>query len=55
MALNILLSSHVKRQYHATSYNNCHFFVTKLPDVSLLVKNMTNNFIFDKKLGYTGI
>lgn len=38
----------------ATSYGNCYFFVAKLPNVSLLVKHMTNNSIFDEKLGRTG-
>lgn len=34
----------------ATSYNNRHFCVAKLPDISFLMKYMTNNSIFEEKL-----
>ncbi len=37
----------------ATSYSNCHFLVSNLLDVSLLVKYIINNSIFKKKLGRT--
>ncbi len=39
----------------ATSHGNCHFFIVKLPDVSLLVKLMINDSTFEEKLGCTGI
>ncbi len=58
VALNVLslwaCKKMVSRVTRTTSYSNCHFLVAKLSDVSLLVKYMTNNSIFDKKLGHIG-
>lgn len=34
------------------SYSNCYFLATKLPNISLLIKYMANNSIFQKKFGY---
>lgn len=38
-----------------TFYGNCHSIIAKLPDVSLLVKHMINDSIFNKNLGYIGM
>lgn len=38
-----------------TLHGNCHLFIVKLPDVSLLFKHIINNSIFKKKLGHTDI
>ncbi len=58
VALNVLslwaCKEAVSRATGATSHGNCHSLVAKLPDVSLLVKHMTDNSIFDEKLGRTG-
>ncbi len=39
----------------ATSYDNCHSSISKLPDESLLVKHTTDDNIFDEKLARTVI
>lgn len=39
----------------ATFHSNCHFFIAKLPDLSLLVKYMINDSIFQEKLGCIGV
>ncbi len=44
----------VLRATGATSHGNRHFLVAKLPDVSLLVKHMTDYSIFDEILRRTG-
>ena len=58
VALNVLslwsCKEAVSRATGATSHGNRHSLVAKLPDVSLLVKHMTDNSIFDEKLGRTG-
>ncbi len=38
-----------------TSYSNCHFFVAKLPNISLLVKHMIDDSIFKERLGRIGM
>lgn len=38
----------------ATSHGNRHSLVAKLPDVSLLIKHMTGDSIFQEKLGRCG-
>ena len=59
MALNVLslwsCKKAVSRATGATSHGNRHCLVAKLPDVSLLVKHMIEDFIFKEKLGRTGI
>ncbi len=45
----------VLRATDTTSHSNCHFFVVKLLDISLLVKHMIDNSIFEEMLGHTGI
>ncbi len=59
MALNVLslwsCKEVVLRATGATSYGNRHSLVAKLPDVSLLVKHMIDDSIFEKKLGRTGL
>lgn len=58
VALNVLslwlYKKAVSSATSATSHGNRHFLIAKLPDVSLLVKHMTDNFIFDEKLGRIG-
>ncbi len=58
VALNVLslwaCKEAVSRATSATSHGNRHSLVAKLPDVSLLVKHMTDDSIFDEKLGRTG-
>ena len=39
----------------ATSHGNRHSLIAKLPDVSLLVKQMINDSIFEEKLGHTSM
>ena len=39
----------------ATFYGNCHSLIAKLLDVSLLVKHMINDSIFEEKLDRTGM
>ncbi len=59
MALNVLLlwlcKEAVLQVTGATSHGNCHSLVAKLLDVSLLVKHMIDDSIFEEKLGRTGI
>lgn len=59
VALNVLslwsCKEAVSRATGATSHGNRHYPVAKLPDVSLLVKHMTGDSIFNEKLGRTGI
>ncbi len=59
VALNVLslwtCKEAVSRATGATSDGNRHSLVAKLPDVSLLVEHMTDDSIFDEKLGHTGI
>ena len=59
VALNVLLlwscKEAVSRATGATSHGNCHSFIAKLSDVSLLVKHMIEDSIFKEKLGHTGI
>lgn len=59
MAFNVLslwlYKETLLRVTSTTSYNNCYFLIAKLPNVFFLVKDMTNDFIFDEKLGCTGI
>ncbi len=58
VALNVLLlwayKEAISRATDATSYGNCHFLIAKLPDVSFLVKHMTDNSIFDEKFSRIG-
>lgn len=58
VALNVLLlwkcREAVLRTTGATSHGNCHFLVAKLPDVSLLIKHMAGDSIFEEKLGQCG-
>lgn len=37
------------------SYNNYHFFIFKIPDISFLIKYITNDSIFNKKSYCIGI
>lgn len=39
----------------AIFYSNYHFFVTKLPEISLFIKYMIEDSIFNKKLSYTNL
>ncbi len=39
----------------AISNDNCDFLIAKLLDIFFLMKHITNDSIFNKKLGYTGI
>ena len=59
VALNVLslwlYKEAVSQATGATSHGNCHFLVAKLPDVSLLVKHMIDDSIFEEKLSRTGI
>ncbi len=59
VALNVLslwtCKEAVSRAIGATSHSNCLSLVTKLPDISLLVKHMTDDSIFNEKLGRTSI
>ena len=59
VALNILslwlCKEAVSRATGATSHGNRHSLVAKLPDVSLLVKHMIDDSIFEEKLGRTGM
>lgn len=59
VALNVLslwkCKEAVSRATGATSHGNCHSLVAKLPDISLLVKHMTENSIFHEQLGRTGM
>ncbi len=59
MAFSILLlwacKEAVSQVTGTTSYGYRHFFVIQLSNVSLLPKYMTDDSIFDEKLGYTSI
>lgn len=59
MELNILLlwlyKKAILHAIGATFHDNPHFFVAKLPDISFLVKYMTNDSIFNEKLDRIGI
>ncbi len=59
VALNVLslwsCKEAVLRATGATSHGNRHSLVAKLPDVSLLVKYMIDDSIFEEKLGRTDI
>ena len=59
VAFNILLLWSCKKAVFqvigATFHGNCHSFITKLPVISLLVKYMIDDSIFEEKLGRTGI
>lgn len=58
VALNVLslwkCREAVLRTTGATSYGNRHSLVAKLPDVSLLIKHMAGDSIFEEKLGRCG-
>lgn len=45
----------VSRATGATSHGNRHSLAAKLPDISLLVKHMTKDSLFQKQLGRTGL
>ncbi|WP_375449162.1 hypothetical protein [uncultured Nostoc sp.] len=45
----------VLRATGATSHSNHHSLIANLPDMSLLVKYMINDSIFEEKLGRTGM
>ena len=45
----------ISRATGATSHGNRHSLVAKLPDVSLLVKHMIDDSIFEEKLGRIGM
>ncbi len=53
VALNVLplwaYKEVVSRATSATFHSNCHFLVAKLLDLSLLVKQMTDDSIFNEK------
>lgn len=59
VALNILLlwsyKKVVSRALYATFFGNCNALVTKLSDISFLIKYISNNSKFKEKLGYTSI
>lgn len=42
----------ISQALNVTFYNNYYSFVTKLLNISFLVKNIIENSIFKKKLGY---
>lgn len=58
VALNVLslwkCREAVSRTTGATSHGNRHSLVAKLPDVSLLIKHMAGDSIFEEKLGRCG-
>ncbi len=45
----------VSHAMRATSHGNRHSVAAKLPDISLLVKHMTEDFLFCEQLGRTGM
>lgn len=59
MALNVLLlwsyNEAVLQAKSAISHSHCHFFAVQLLDISLLVKYMIDDFIFDEELGCISI
>lgn len=59
VALNVLsllaYKEAISQTTGITSYGNCHYFITKLLDISVLMKYITDNSIFNKKLSHTGI
>lgn len=59
IALNILslwsCKKAILRATNITSYDNCHFFIARLSNISLFIKYIIEGFIFAEKLGYTGL
>lgn len=59
VALNVLslwsCKEVISRATDATSHGNCHSFIAKLSDISLLIKHIIDDSIFNEKVGRTSM